>query len=361
MWCGYGSVAYRQGIERDRITTMKRGITTTFSVFFLGCLMSAVPASSQTAFSRDLALGMNGADVNALQIALNRDSATSIAQSGPGSPGQETAHFGPKTAAAVIRFQEKYADQILTPAGLSAGTGYVGARTRAKLAVLTSSDAPSTSIQPASPSPRAAIPPPSDHGVISQQDAFQPVSPTDLLIFGLSHNKVRSGDMLTVTGFGFDPGTMVHIGQDHSAAVAASSSRSFSFQVPALTYGTYDLWVTNSRGSSMDSSPFKLTIAPVSDSRPTMLSVSPTSASSKDTITVTADLLDPSGNTIYSNLGIIKSVPSSDGKKMSFRVDQLPNVAAMVANPSIRTYKVTFGLGTPAGLSLNYGYFTLTK
>jgi hypothetical protein len=56
-----------------------------------------------------------------------------IASSGAGSPGHETNIVGAKTKAAVIKFQEKYKQDILAPVGLSKGTGIISTMTIKKI------------------------------------------------------------------------------------------------------------------------------------------------------------------------------------------------------------------------------------
>ncbi len=76
---------------------------------------------------RDLYLGMRGDDVRTLQEVLIKEGVWERPDIEP------TGFFGPITKKAVIKFQEKYASEILEPLGLEKGTGFVGPLTRAFL------------------------------------------------------------------------------------------------------------------------------------------------------------------------------------------------------------------------------------
>jgi len=76
--------------------------------------------------SNNLYLGMKNNEVACLQNFLRK-------QGNIYPQGIVSGWFGPLTKQAVIRFQEKYADEILKPLGLEKGTGYVGLSTRKKI------------------------------------------------------------------------------------------------------------------------------------------------------------------------------------------------------------------------------------
>jgi hypothetical protein len=84
-------------------------------------------------FQITLKQGMTDTAVKYMQIILNQDPETQVAQTGIGSKGKETTYFGPLTKQSVIKFQEKYQDTILKPWGLTKATGFVGKTTRDKL------------------------------------------------------------------------------------------------------------------------------------------------------------------------------------------------------------------------------------
>ncbi len=84
-------------------------------------------------FSQNLKMGSKSSEVMNLQKVLNMYPQTMVASTGAGSQGMETMKFGPATRAAVVKLQNLYASEILTPAGLTKGSGSVYGLTRAVL------------------------------------------------------------------------------------------------------------------------------------------------------------------------------------------------------------------------------------
>ena len=93
---------------------------------------TGVPVIESASFTRSLSVGAQGNDVKFLQLYLNTHGFV-VAENGPGSRGNETNYFGPATSRALILFQEAHKEEILTPAGLTSGSGYFGPATRALL------------------------------------------------------------------------------------------------------------------------------------------------------------------------------------------------------------------------------------
>ena len=86
-------------------------------------LVEEVAASVDTRdFVRDLTIGSVGEDVRSLQVLLNALGFT-VSESGPGSPGEESAYFGERTRQALITYQQAN--------GITPANGYFGPITRA--------------------------------------------------------------------------------------------------------------------------------------------------------------------------------------------------------------------------------------
>ena len=75
--------------------------------------------------TRTLRVRARGEDVRCLQRYLNQ-AGFQLAASGAGSPGNESRFFGPRTKAAVVRWQESHRAGVLTPVGLAKGSGIFG-------------------------------------------------------------------------------------------------------------------------------------------------------------------------------------------------------------------------------------------
>ena len=82
-------------------------------------------------FNSNLRIGEKGKGIIALHKALENNGFGSFDRGGDDFNAFEV--FTEETASAVVGFQQKYKDEILTPNGLQYGTGFVGKSTRAKL------------------------------------------------------------------------------------------------------------------------------------------------------------------------------------------------------------------------------------
>lgn len=110
-----------------------------FSIFlfvFAFSVSRAAVSPCPFTWTKNIKIGSEGEDVLKLQQFLNLSPDTVIATYGAGSVGNESTSYGPRTAKAVIKFQEKYAEETLAPVGLTKGSGFVGTLTRAKLNAL---------------------------------------------------------------------------------------------------------------------------------------------------------------------------------------------------------------------------------
>ena len=77
-------------------------------------------------FNTNLSVGMRNDDVKHLQECLDYLRFYDL-------PGNYTGYFGGITLVTVKLFQERFADEVLHPLGLTVPTGYVGSSTRKKL------------------------------------------------------------------------------------------------------------------------------------------------------------------------------------------------------------------------------------
>lgn len=325
----------------------------------------ALPAASSFAFTRNLMIGDVGKDVLKLQQMLNSDPDTVVALTGPGSPGYETENFGLLTKSAVIKFQEKYASEVLSPIGLSRGTGFVGAKTILKIEQLATSGVKTVS-EPVLPSGNLEAPvvsgssgketlsqdpladfrsTPGDlpdlektdkwlagvqerlnqaaasvsSGVVQNVsvDSFGIGAPT-VIIQSLSHYSGKSGANLVIVGSGFSlSGNDVYFGKDYVLRNIKSVGSNLTFTLPSFPAGRYKVVVVNKNGVS-NSSFFIVTEG--SAPKVFVKAASPEVVSLGETITLKGEgfLND---NEIKTSYGIIEHVQSQDGKTLSFVVE----------------------------------------
>ncbi len=303
----------------------------TFGIFFLLISMLAFPAGLGAApipnISRNLGQGMEGDDVLGLQQFLNRDPRTRIAEIGIGAPGKETRYFGAKTKEAVRKFQELYASDVLYPAGLYAGTGFVGTGTRAKIQaisklVIFGEENPAV---PASLGEQPAAP--SLGGAMLSSGGYEKGLATwkvPILIFP-SKYVITPGEMLTISGGGYLKDNVVKFGEKYSLPGPSTNGVTIKVRIPDnAPLGKYKLSVKNDHGETEFDVP--LVIKDASTPSPTITRITPSSGKYGTEIILEGTGFMPTGNDIRAaGWAILKDLPSPDGKTLRLTVLPFPD------------------------------------
>lgn len=208
-----------------------------------------IPLQSDAQITKNLRLGDVGPEVKELQKFLNQDFRTVIAQNGLGSRNQETEYFGVLTQNAVIRFQELYKNDVLTPAGLLRGTGVVGQYTRSKIQSLTNQGKQQSTndVSLSNQVPPLPIVAEEKNSLISLLFAVKPK------LFALSRYRALPGETIEIHGLGFEAkGNSVFFGEREVLNQVSDGASIFVTVPNDLANGSYNVWVKNSKGSTFD-------------------------------------------------------------------------------------------------------------
>lgn len=330
-------------------------------------------------FTNDLKVGNTNTDVLELQKILNSDAVTSVSPSGSGSKSNETTYFGNLTKQAVVRFQEKYRNEILVPAGLVSGTGYVGPSTRLKLnnisvkSIFGSATASKEAVQnKITTNTSTAVNTNSFNeinpteinttsnyfgnsaGQLSKQslsslgstlgkdvlDLF-PSFAKEVRLYKVDSYQVQPGQRVIINGTGFTKNNNIFsFGGVRTNGVDCSYSTYCEVSIPAgVFFGEIDISVENSNGnSSKEGFPAKVFVTNNPIKPPFIASTDPKQINGSNigvSITIKGERFATEQNYIYTPLGSVGPYGSSDGKTIIFSLKDMKNLGKLAEKAAL--------------------------
>lgn len=314
-------------------------------------------------------------DVSYLQYILDQSADTQVAASGAGSLSNLTNYFGTLTKTSVLKFQEKYRGEILTPANIAAPTGIVGERTRAKLnqilaslfngTLISTSGTPSSSALSSSASRSG--------GTSASKTTFEngansgggisiaaPGSASAPAISSFSTFKALSGQIMSVFGARFHPtSNAVYLGSQNIGTYASQDNGTkITFTVPpTIDTGSYEVGVANAYGTTSTGYTYlsvtKQAVSsttPIVSFAPTLTTLYPnTSKNLNDLVFLYGDNFS-FNNTMETNLGNT-IVRSTNRKTLSFMIGELPYYSEAFKKYKGQSINVLIKLRNENGLS----------
>ncbi|MCH7604443.1 hypothetical protein IID24_00375, partial [Patescibacteria group bacterium] len=189
-----------------------------------------VPPAFCYNFQSSLRLGDRGRDVEALQEALQKEGLYI---------GTIAGNFDVATFQAAVTFQEKYQREVLSPFGITRGTGFVGRTTRAKLNALYGC------------------------GIIPRPIPQKPVI-TSITAPAALEGVIYSGERAIIYGTGLSGALTIKLGvqEPKIVQVVGTGGNSVWFTVPQYLQTSYvSITVANSENSISNSYPVKVEVS----------------------------------------------------------------------------------------------------
>ncbi|MDQ5912087.1 MAG: hypothetical protein QG568_300, partial [Patescibacteria group bacterium] len=339
-----------------------------------GATFGITDIQSDFVFNKNLKQGETVApDVSYLQYILNQSEDTKVAETGAGSLTGLTNFFGSKTYSAVSRFQEKYREEILTPANIINPTGIVGENTRKKLNQIlrllfvgtypnSSGSTPLASSLSTSAS-NSATPKLFTSGTTGSNSTTGNTQSTvkrPPVITSFSAFKVFSGQFMSIFGTQFHPtANTLYLGSEKIGSYPSlDNGTKITFQVPqGLDTGSYEVGIVNSYGTASTGNLYvnvvKQTTATSTATQsftPSLTTLYPNSSKNMNDLVYLYGDNFSFNNTLETSLGNT-IVRSTNRKTLSFMISELPNYMEAFKKNKGKSISVTMRIRNENGLS----------